>query len=84
MIARHQYHRHAVVSHVEQWFEGFCHEPGPDLTAVEQIAAVNDEVYLASQSRFKSDPRIDEKIWPTTPFLNPRPRRQIETEMGIG
>jgi hypothetical protein len=84
VVAGHHHYGHSNVSNLEQRLQGSLHQPGRHLAPIEQIAAVNHQVHLASQRRLEGETGIGEKVGPASPFLDSGLRRQVESEMRIG
>jgi hypothetical protein len=83
MIAGHQVDRHAAVGDLFERLKGHFDQAGRHLAAVQNIAAVDNGLYLPLQRRRQGSLKIGEKVRaPSAPF-DARAKGQVETQVGV-
>jgi hypothetical protein len=84
VVAGNQHHRDPGVGDLEQRFEGETDELGRDLGSEKEIAAVDDEVDLATQGGGQCGAGIGEEIGASAAAFDAGPQREVEAEVGVG
>ena len=84
MVAGNEHHRDPGVGHLEQRFEAETDELGRDLGSEEEIAAVDDEVDLATHGGGQGGAGIGEEVGAAAAAFDAGPQREVEAEVGVG
>jgi hypothetical protein len=84
VIPRHEEDRRPSIGHPHQGCDRHFHKRRGDLASVEQVATVNDQVYLPSHCRLERPFEVGEEIVTPASPCNARAERQVNTKVGIG
>ena len=84
MVAGNNINWNSTFCNSHQWSHGHLYKRWRDLTSKEKISTVDDHIKLTSKSWLQRSFEIGKKVMPSSPALDPRAARQIESQMGIG
>ena len=84
VVAGHEEHRDPTRGHAPERRERGLGEPGGDAAPVVQVAAVDDHVDLAPARGLEGAREAGEEVGPPPAAVDPRPRGQVEAEVGVG
>ena len=83
MVARHHIHRYATVSHALERLEGLPYHATRRSRTVVHVSAVHDEINFTRQRRVQRGGKVGQKFVSTSPSIDARVDRQVETEVRI-
>lgn len=84
MIPRHEGDGDASIGRFEEGFECHSEEFRWDLRSIEQIAAMDHQIDLFSNGGAEGLSSVGEEIGTATSTFDPRAKREVEPEMGVG